>query len=71
MTYNIWVGGTQNNQPLSRTIGVIQAAQADVIGLQEQGASGPSIAAGLGFNYYNLGGSTAILSRSSKGWVTE
>jgi endonuclease/exonuclease/phosphatase family metal-dependent hydrolase len=63
MTYNIWVGGTQYGQPLSRTVGVIQAAQADVVGLQEQGGSGPAIAAELGFNYYNLGGSTAILSR--------
>jgi endonuclease/exonuclease/phosphatase family metal-dependent hydrolase len=63
MTYNIWIGGTQLNQPLSRTVEVIQAAEADVVGLQEQGDSGPALAAALGFNYYNLGGSTGILSR--------
>jgi len=63
MTYNIWVGGTAVGQPLSRTVGVIQAAGADVVGLQEQGSSGPALAAALGFQYHNLGGSTAILSR--------
>jgi endonuclease/exonuclease/phosphatase family metal-dependent hydrolase len=63
MSYNIWLGGTANGQPLSRTVGVIQAAQADVIGIQEQGPNGPAIAAALGFNYHNLGGSTAIISR--------
>ena len=63
MTYNIWVGGTSMGQPLSRTVGVIQAAQADVVGIQEQGSSGPALATALGFHYHNIGGSTAILSR--------
>jgi endonuclease/exonuclease/phosphatase family metal-dependent hydrolase len=63
MTYNIWVGGTSLGQPLSRTVGVIQSAQADVVGIQEQGGSGPALAAALGFHYHNIGGSTAILSR--------
>jgi endonuclease/exonuclease/phosphatase family metal-dependent hydrolase len=63
MTYNIWVGGTSLGQPLSRTVGVIQTAQADVVGIQEQGSSGPALATALGFHYRNLGGSTAILSR--------
>jgi endonuclease/exonuclease/phosphatase family metal-dependent hydrolase len=63
MSYNIWVGGIAGGQPLSRTVGVIQAAEADVIGIQEQGSSGQAIAAALGFNYHNLGGSTAIISR--------
>lgn len=63
MTYNIWVGGTLGCPTLSCTVGVIQAAGADVVGLQEQGSSGPALAAALGFQYYNLGGSTAILSR--------
>jgi hypothetical protein len=62
MTYNIWVGGTQNG-PLSRTVGVIEAAQADVVGIQEQGSNGQAIASALGFYYHNLGGSTAILCR--------
>jgi endonuclease/exonuclease/phosphatase family metal-dependent hydrolase len=63
MTYNIWVGGTSLGQPLSRTVGVIQAAQADVVGIQEQAGSGPALAAALGFHYHNIGGSTSILSR--------
>jgi endonuclease/exonuclease/phosphatase family metal-dependent hydrolase len=63
MTYNIWVGGTSLGQPLSRTVGVIQAAQADVVGIQEQAGSGPALAAALGFHYHNIGGSAAILSR--------
>lgn len=64
MTYNIWLGGINpSGQPLSQTVNVIQAAQADVIGLQEQNGRGPEIAAMLGFNYRNLGGSTGIASR--------
>lgn len=63
MTYNIWVGGTAGGQPLSRTVGVIQAAEADVIGIQEQGGNGSALASALGFHYQSLGGSTAILSR--------
>jgi endonuclease/exonuclease/phosphatase family metal-dependent hydrolase len=63
MTYNIWVGGTSLGQPLSRTVGVIQAAQADIVGIQERGNSGPALAAALGFHYQSIGGSTAILSR--------
>lgn len=63
MTYNIWVGGTQAGAPLSRTVDVIQAAQADIIGFQERSSSGPALAAALGYNYQSLTGSTAILSR--------
>lgn len=63
MTYNIWVGGTAGGQPLSRTVGVIQAAQADIVGIQEQGGNGAALANALGFHYQSLGGSTAILSR--------
>jgi endonuclease/exonuclease/phosphatase family metal-dependent hydrolase len=63
MTFNIWVGGTSLGQPLSRTVDVIRAAQADVVGIQEQGSSGPALATALGFHYHSLGGSTAILSR--------
>lgn len=63
MTYNLWVGGTQFGAPLSRTVNVIQTAQADIIGIQERSGSGPALAAALGFNYQSLTGSTAILSR--------
>ncbi|RIK80713.1 MAG: hypothetical protein DCC67_08965, partial [Planctomycetota bacterium] len=63
MTYNIWVGGTAAGQPLSRTADVIQAAQADVVGLQEQSGNAPALASMLGFHYWTSGGSTAILSR--------
>lgn len=62
MSYNIWVGGASAG-PLSRTVGVIQTAQADIIGIQEQGGNGQAIANALGFNYQSLGDSTAILSR--------
>jgi exodeoxyribonuclease-3 len=63
MTYNILVGGTGLGQPLSKTVEVITAAGADVVGLQEQGGSGQAIADALGFSYFNQGGSTAVLSR--------
>ncbi len=59
MSYNIWVGG----QPLNKTEEVILASGADIIGLQERGGNGPTIAADLGFFYHEVGGSTAILSR--------
>jgi len=62
MSYNIWVGGA-NGGPLSRTIGVIQTAEADIIGIQERGSSGPAIASALGYHYQSLSSSTAILSR--------
>lgn len=35
MTFNIWVGGESGGQPLDQTAKVIQAAQADVVGVQE------------------------------------
>lgn len=62
MSYNIWLGGA-NAGPLSRTVGVIQTAQADIIGIQERGSNGPAIASALGYHYQSLSGSTAILSR--------
>ncbi|MGD9635255.1 MAG: endonuclease/exonuclease/phosphatase family protein, partial [Pirellulales bacterium] len=62
MSYNIWLGGA-NAGPLSRTVGVIQTAQADIIGIQERGSNGQAIASALGYHYQSLGGSTAIISR--------
>src|SRR3954468_19729264 len=62
MTYNILVGGAAYG-PLSRTVGVIQAAQADVIGIQEVGGSAQSIANSLGFYYHGFNSDIAIISR--------
>src|SRR6476620_9647505 len=62
MTYNILLGGAQYG-PLSRTVGVIQAAQADVIGIQEVGSSAQSIANALGFYYQGFNSDIAIISR--------
>jgi exodeoxyribonuclease-3 len=62
MTYNILVGGAQYG-PLSRTVGVIQTAQADVIGIQEVGGSAASIASSLGFYYHGFSSDIAIISR--------
>jgi endonuclease/exonuclease/phosphatase family metal-dependent hydrolase len=63
MTYNIWVGGHESGLPLSRTVDVIQAAGADVIGLQEVGGSTQAIANELGFFYHDIDGDNAIVSR--------
>jgi endonuclease/exonuclease/phosphatase family metal-dependent hydrolase len=63
MSYNIWVGGTVGGQPLSRTAGVIQTAQADVVGIQEVGGSAASLASTLGFHYVGFNSDLAILSR--------
>lgn len=62
MTYNIYVGGAAYG-PLSRTVGVIQAAQADVIGIQEVGSSAQAIANALGFYYQGFNSDLAIISR--------
>src|SRR3954468_19997068 len=62
MTYNILTGGATYG-PLSRTVGVIQTAQADVIGSQEVGGSAPSIASSLGFFYLGFNSDIAIISR--------
>src|SRR5882757_3516068 len=53
MTYNVLTGGATYG-PLSRTVGVIQTAQADVIGIQEVGGSAASIASSLGFYYHGF-----------------
>src|SRR3954447_10248733 len=62
MTYNILTGGATYG-PLSRTVGVIQTAQADVIGIQEVGSSAASIASSLGFYYHGFNSDIAIISR--------
>ena len=62
MTYNIYVGGAAYG-PLSRTVGVIQTAQADVIGIQEVGGSAQAIANALGFYYQGFNSDLAIISR--------
>jgi endonuclease/exonuclease/phosphatase family metal-dependent hydrolase len=62
MTYNILLGGAQYG-PLSRTVGVIQTAQADVIGIQEVRGSGQALASALGFYYHGFDSDLAIISR--------
>lgn len=75
MTFNVWGGGGYENKPVDETVAVIQAAKADIIGIQEspRPSNGPSVASslaeGLGFYYYDQEqendalGSNAILSR--------
>src|SRR5688572_16426259 len=72
MTFNIWVGGDSGKQPLSQTLEVIRASKADVVGLQEthghkkDGRSpdnGRKLAEMLGWNYFDQGERTAILTR--------
>lgn len=74
MSFNLWHGGDAGKQPLSQTTKVIQAAQADIVGLQETAGQEPSKGAGrpdhasklaemLGWHYYDQGDRTAILSR--------
>ena len=64
MTYNIWNGGFGAAiYPLQKTVDVINAAQADVIGIQETVASADDIALLLGFNYFRFNGDLAIISR--------
>src|SRR5688572_25376056 len=72
MSFNIWVGGEAGRQPLSQTVKVIEAAKADIVGLQEAHGeerggkrvdAGRKIADALGWNHYDQGNRTAIISR--------
>lgn len=72
MTFNLWVGGTAGKQPLSRTLEVIRAAKADLVGLQEKqgydkdgkrSENGLKLAEMLGWNYFAQADSTAIITR--------
>lgn len=49
MSFNIWVGGTRH-QPISQTVKAIEAAKADIVGIQEPGSSLAAIAEGLKWN---------------------
>jgi endonuclease/exonuclease/phosphatase family metal-dependent hydrolase len=62
MTYNVLNGGTRRGQPLSQTAKVIQAAGADIVGLQEIGGSAEKLAKLLGWKYMRHG-SGAIMTR--------
>lgn len=63
MSFNIYFGGTGLGQPLSRTVDVIAAAQADVIGFQEVQSSADDIALALGYHYHWFNTDLAIVSR--------
>ncbi len=63
MTYNIWLDGGGGKQPLEQSAAVIKAAQADIVGLQESGASAEKLAKLLGWQHVDQGGRTAILTR--------
>ena len=73
MTYNLWVGGEPGGQPLAQSALVIQAAQADIVGIQEgNGEQRPDgsrpdnaaeLAKMLGWHHANQGGGRSVLSR--------
>jgi exodeoxyribonuclease III len=72
MSFNIWVGGESGKQPLSQTAEVIRAARADIVGMQEANGAekdgqrpenGRKVAEMLGWNYFDQGGGTAVLSK--------
>lgn len=74
MTFNLWHGGDAGRQPLAQTAKVIQAAAADIVGLQETGGyemekggrrpdHGRKLAGMLGWHYFDQGERTGVLSR--------
>lgn len=72
MTFNLWEGGDAGGQPLGQSLTVIQAAKADVVGLQEahgrrRGSTPPDngrrLAELLGWNHFDQGERTAIITR--------
>lgn len=74
MTFNLWHGGEAGKQPLTQTLAVVRAAKADVVGLQETHGNesdgkrpdnGRRLAEMLGWNYFDQGERTAIMSRFS------
>jgi endonuclease/exonuclease/phosphatase family metal-dependent hydrolase len=73
MSFNLWHGGDAGKQPLERTIAVIRDGQADIVGLQETAGVAPEdeprpnraaeIARRLGWQYFDQGDRTGIISR--------
>lgn len=75
MSFNLWHGGDAGKQPLSQTLAVIKAGQADMVGIQEGEGTAPrgeprpdnaaKLAKELGWNYFAQNGRTGIISRFS------
>ena len=67
MTLNLYHGGTRLGQPLSQTVKAIQAAKADIVGLQEtenqDGDSSVELARVLKWHHFAQGGRTSVISR--------
>jgi len=63
MTFNILRGGEDRGQPLRQTAEVIRRGEADIVILQEAGASTPRLATMLGFEHHRISSSVAFLSR--------
>jgi exodeoxyribonuclease III len=73
MSFNIWVGGESGGQPLEQTAKVIEAAQADIVGVQEscgekRAGKRPDnarlVAEKLGWHYFSQGDDdTSVMSR--------
>ncbi|WP_373649499.1 endonuclease/exonuclease/phosphatase family protein [Schlesneria sp. DSM 10557] len=70
MSFNMWVGGDASRQPFERTVEVVRAAKADIVGLQETGGLAPQdqprpdharrLAEALGWSYHEQGSSTGM-----------
>lgn len=79
MTFNIWVGGESGGQPQEQTRKVIQAAKADIVGIQEKEVSSPKgedkdtarkIAEQLNWNYFDQGDGIGIITHFQLGAAT-
>jgi endonuclease/exonuclease/phosphatase family metal-dependent hydrolase len=80
MSFNLWHGGDAGQQPLDRTVALINESQADLVGLQETAGIAPQgeprpdraaeIAKRLGWHYLDQGGNTGIISRFKIGAAT-
>jgi endonuclease/exonuclease/phosphatase family metal-dependent hydrolase len=72
MTFNLWGGGDSGQQPLTQSINVIKAAEADIVGLQETAGrardgvepdNARAIAIALKWYYVNQADGKGIISR--------
>ncbi len=70
MTFNLWHGGDAGKQPLAQSVRVIEAARADIVGVQEtlglgfpEKENGALIAEKLGWHYLEQARGRGIASR--------
>lgn len=64
MSLNLWLGGAQIDDALSKQVALVEKHKPDIIGLQEtSGHAAEDLAAELGWHHYQSGESVGVVSR--------